>query len=255
MSVLFLLLLFSASLFDGAYTLGNEEIGRKTFFTKAELLAAFGEENEETQLQFEDENQLFQNQVRMRRSDQTQQGKFFFGNLTTAVGIKLLMDACNSLAAVKIFNLCDTWHSNDKGITSTLLHCPPTSTQASQDPRFVKVALGGDSYFHPGAVADYRQKTPTSLGAGQQCVYNVNRGLIVGQPNGGSADLYSPVNSNVELQHIIYDIFPWCYCCRSNTAANCKKYYQKRPSDSGALYTPMWELEIIRAICQYFIEQ
>jgi len=141
--------------------------------------------------------------------------------------------------AVLAHNLCSSWYLTDPGPPSGIEYCPPTSVLAQADPRYFSAKLEGLEYFHEGAKEDYRQKTPTPAGAGQQCVYDGARNLIVGPPNGGTADLFSPTKTAYQAKHILYDVLPWCYCCKSSKiSGDCRKYYKKRPSDSGILYRP-----------------
>jgi len=151
---------------------------------------------------------------------------------------EILLESICQIPAGVAHQLCKAFYRSDHGVPKNLEHCPPTSALANMDPRFINSGIIGLDYFHAGAKENFRQKVLTRGGAGQQCVYDESGNLIVGPPNGGSADLHSPRNPTGEAEHILYDILPWCACCKSSNMKDCNKYYKKRPSDDGKLYRP-----------------
>ena len=76
------------------------------------------------------------------------------------------------------------------------------------------------------------------LKEGQECCYNDNGNLTIGQINGGSVNKYAPKDYKSSVDHIREDILPYIYCCKADKFSQCDKYYQRRPSDNGARYQP-----------------
>jgi len=88
------------------------------------------------------------------------------------------------------------------------------------------------NFFHNGAKACYRS-IPQVNGAGKQCCFSANNRLQVGPTSGGSMDAGHP---DYPLNHFVKDVSPFFMCCKFSK--NCNLYYEKRPSDDGALWTP-----------------
>ena len=76
----------------------------------------------------------------------------------------------------------------------------------------------------------------SNQGTGQQCCYNEIGDLIVGPRNGGSLDRVHVEAGVPALSHFFHDIVPYWDCCMLSD--NCKKYFEKRPSNDGAKYIP-----------------
>ncbi len=72
-------------------------------------------------------------------------------------------------------------------------------------------------------------------GYGQQCCYDNDGSLVVGNP-GGSVDKVSPVLNM--FAHIQEDIIPYTFCCQGEFS-NCNLYYERRPSDNGRNFNPL----------------
>ena len=66
---------------------------------------------------------------------------------------------------------------------------------------------------------------------GQQCCYDSNGNIIVGQDSGGTVDFIAPTNLWTTIEHYVVDILPYYYCCSPQTLSNCARYYEFRPSD------------------------
>ena len=65
--------------------------------------------------------------------------------------------------------------------------------------------------------------------SGQECCYDDRGNLIVGPPNGGTADL---VSSDTDFfRHLVNDVIPQGLCCGGGSSSLCSLYYQYRPSD------------------------
>ncbi|CAH3193578.1 unnamed protein product [Porites evermanni] len=127
----------------------------------------------------------------------------------------------------------------------SLLHCPHTRAQALADRgRFTideySNPVTADQlycgvYYH-GATLCFRTTSPSNQGTGQQCCYNEIGDLIVGPRNGGSLDRVHVEAGVPALSHFFHDIVPYWDCCMLSD--NCKKYFEKRPSNDGAKYIP-----------------
>lgn len=133
-------------------------------------------------------------------------------------------------------SMCDSWYRSDPGPPTNLLPCPPTLRQARLDVRFVDDGQSPASiaFFHPGGFKSFRSRSPNDQGHGQQCVYDNQGNNMVGPFGGGTADWVSPESSY--LGHFFKDVLPWLGCCKPGDLAECQKYYNKRPSDSGSNY-------------------
>ena len=92
--------------------------------------------------------------------------------------------------------------------------------------------LDSCNLFHTGAKACYRS-IPQINGAGKQCCFSSDNRLLVGPTGGGSMDAGHP---DFPLDHFVKDVLPFFMCCKFSN--NCNLYYEKRPSDDGALWTP-----------------
>ena len=76
----------------------------------------------------------------------------------------------------------------------------------------------------------------SNQGAGQQCCYNEQGNLMVGPQNGGSLDRFHIEAGVPVLSHFFHDLVPYLDCCLFSD--NCRKYFEKRPSDDGFNYEP-----------------
>ena len=77
----------------------------------------------------------------------------------------------------------------------------------------------------------------SNLGTGQQCCYNAEGNLMVGRPNGGSLDRVHVEAGVPVLSRLLHDLVPYWDCCL--LSKNCRKYFEKRPSDDGSRYVPV----------------
>lgn len=133
-------------------------------------------------------------------------------------------------------DLCYSWYVQDAGAPTDALHCPPTAQKAQQDSRFEPV---DDLHlYNPEADMGFRQRNPSTSGAGQRCVYK-NGNLLVEPPSGGNVRSVSPNGKSGMNTHFVADLLPWYTCCAliENQSA-CALYYERRPSDDGSLYVP-----------------
>ena len=55
---------------------------------------------------------------------------------------------------------------------------------------------------------------------------------MVGHPNGGSLDQVHVEAGVPVLSHFLHDLVPYWDCCL--LSKNCRKYFEKRPSDDGS---------------------
>lgn len=137
---------------------------------------------------------------------------------------------------------CTTWHDSQPDPQPYLDSLPPCRPQI--DSSFPSSFLNFETdkscnpnnlrfckTFHNGAKGCYRSTTTGLKDSRQQCCYNSNGMLLVGQPGGGTLDLFSSF-----LKHQTNDVLPYFYCCKFSN--NCDKYYNKRPSDNGDRWRP-----------------
>lgn len=82
----------------------------------------------------------------------------------------------------------------------------------------------------------------SNVGAGQQCCYNAKGNLMVGGPNGGSLHRVHVEAGVPVFSHFLHDLVPYWDCCQ--LSKNCRKYFEKRPSDDGSRYVPVRPGEI-----------
>ena len=59
---------------------------------------------------------------------------------------------------------------------------------------------------------------------------------MVGPQTGGSLDRFHIEAGVPVLSHFFHDLVPYLDCCLFS--GNCRKYFEKRPSDDGSNYEP-----------------
>ena len=88
------------------------------------------------------------------------------------------------------------------------------------------------------------------LKEGQECCYDDDGNLTIGQTDGGSVNKYAPKDYKSSVDHIREDILPYIYCCKAGSLlSQCSNYYQRRPSDNGAKYQPPPPGTIVVCVC------
>ena len=80
--------------------------------------------------------------------------------------------------------------------------------------------------YHPGSKGCYRSTAKGLGNSRQQCCYDSQGTLKVGQPGGGTLDL-----SDGFIEHYSQDVLPYYQCCLFSN--KCDLYFEKRPSDDG----------------------
>lgn len=81
---------------------------------------------------------------------------------------------------------CMDWHAKDTGTANlNLPHCPPTISLLYADGGFSGDGLlnyfAYTTHYHRGALQCFRKKATTGA---QQCCYDYNGNLLIGQPGG-----------------------------------------------------------------------
>ena len=179
----------------------------------------------------------------------------------------------NIARAVRNFGLdgdCRKWDEQqsslpNENVFANLPACPPTQDRAElpnsglEEARYDSVLYDTDYHtqwmqtFHPGATVCFTQATVNrqvitvmrnnlllhniscSDDPEQECCYDESGNLLVGSPDGGSANRYAPVDFTTYHEHIQHDLVPRSFCC----PRNCITYYRWRPSDDGSKYSPL----------------
>ncbi|XP_028410519.1 sushi domain-containing protein 2-like isoform X2 [Dendronephthya gigantea] len=146
----------------------------------------------------------------------------------------------------QIFNDIECWHWSEfensteiAKLQEELIPCPTSFRQMLADSgQFIRDSgikrMLSAYIYHRGSSTCFRSRNPSPSGAGQQCCYNSAGSLVVGSPGGGSFDKKSPDEDF--WGHMGLDVLPWFACC--GFSENCKKYFEKRPSDDGKRYVP-----------------
>ena len=79
----------------------------------------------------------------------------------------------------------------------------------------------------------------SSTTAGQQCCYDEDGDIIVGQDSGGTIDYISPRDDfKTVVGHFFVDVVPRILCCTPVCLGNCERYYEFRPSDDCSRTRP-----------------
>ncbi|XP_037033301.1 sushi domain-containing protein 2-like [Bradysia coprophila] len=156
---------------------------------------------------------------------------------TTTINNPIISNYLSQLTTksqAEIDKMCLDWYIVDNGVPKDTEPCPKTLEQAKVDERFEPV--NDLKPYNPDAEFGFLQRTPSKSGAAQRCVYKGGK-LLVGPPSGGNVRKVSPNGPLGEWHHFAADIMPWFLCCNNNKA-NCKLYYERRPSDNGDNYKP-----------------
>jgi hypothetical protein len=148
-------------------------------------------------------------------------------------------------------SICSRWSDTQSRMSlsetfSGLPACPPTQDRAElpnsglEEVRFDSVLYDTNYHsqwmqkFHPRASKCFTQTIVASGEPGQECCYDDDGNLLVGSPDGGSANLYAPVDFDSYHKYIQNDVIPNVFCC----PRTCVGYYDRRPSDDGSNYQP-----------------
>lgn len=169
-------------------------------------------------------------------------------NLTVDFAINRAVNSIYIYSSINNSNYgaqCKQWYNSESNLT--LQGLSPCWRQLSLDfNRNFPIAFGEFSQdrlcnpenpqlcdiFHPRAKICYKSSSFLSSYV-QHCCYTSDNIQLVGQRGGGALNRFS---SNDVWNNYIRDIEPYLMCCFLSD--NCKFYYEKRPSDDGARWTP-----------------
>jgi hypothetical protein len=145
--------------------------------------------------------------------------------------------------------MCRQWAQYDQGWfinettssttswTDQVPKCPCTVKQVHSDARWVEDHVPAlhqpctASYTAPGCTASsHRTQRPALNGAGNQCCYGINGGLITGGLSAGTIDRYAPTTWRGLVGHVVHDVLPFVTCCKlcRGDCATCDVYTKGR---------------------------
>ena len=126
--------------------------------------------------------------------------------------------------------------------------CPCTLDQARVDNRYTWV----ESLF-PYTRCYYTVRRSSS-NQGRKCCYFINAeklgALIIGKRIAGAIDRFHKLVPELKDNHNSSDIMGFQYCCigARKIGAMCRKYFQKRPSESCEAYVPPVQGKILLGV-------
>ncbi|CAI8023305.1 Sushi domain-containing protein 2, partial [Geodia barretti] len=137
-------------------------------------------------------------------------------------------------AACELWGLAESREASLQ-ILSELPPCPCTVSEINGN--IFKQESIASVIFHPDSDKCFRQRMPSTT-AGQQCCYDEDGDIIVGQDSGGTIDFVAPKDFKTTIGHFFVDVVPHIFCCTPLLLSKCEKYYEFRPSDDCSRTRP-----------------